>query len=151
MTVRHFEMNPRTSPAKPALRQKAQLMSASEIERTLVRLAYEIVEKNGGVDGLGLSEFVVAACRLPSAWARLLLASRMPMFRSARWISRSIATICLRWGRSQWCRNGRSVFRLKTRILFWSTMFCSRDGRARSHGCAVLAWPSSPGSVMRAD
>jgi pyrimidine operon attenuation protein/uracil phosphoribosyltransferase len=36
------------------LRQKAQLMSASEIERTLVRLAYEIVEKNGGVDGLGL-------------------------------------------------------------------------------------------------
>jgi len=27
-------------------------MSASEIERTLVRLAHEIVEKNGGVDGL---------------------------------------------------------------------------------------------------
>ena len=39
---------------KTALRQKAQLMSASEIERTLVRLAYEIVEKNGGVDALGL-------------------------------------------------------------------------------------------------
>lgn len=34
------------------LRQKAQLMSASEIERTLVRLAHEIVEKNGGVDAL---------------------------------------------------------------------------------------------------
>ena len=29
-------------------------MSASEIERTLVRLAHEIVEKNGGVDGLAL-------------------------------------------------------------------------------------------------
>src|SRR5215813_7133476 len=39
---------------KTGLRQKAQLMSSSEIERTLVRLAYEIVEKNGGVDGLGL-------------------------------------------------------------------------------------------------
>lgn len=39
---------------KTGLRQKAQLMSASEIERTLVRLAYEIVEKNGGVEGLGL-------------------------------------------------------------------------------------------------
>ena len=39
---------------KMGLRQKAQLMSASEIERTLVRLAYEIVEKNGGVQGLGL-------------------------------------------------------------------------------------------------
>jgi len=34
------------------LRQKAQLMSASEIERTLVRLAHEIVEKNGGIDAL---------------------------------------------------------------------------------------------------
>jgi pyrimidine operon attenuation protein/uracil phosphoribosyltransferase len=29
-------------------------MSASEIERTLVRLAHQILEKNGGVDGLGL-------------------------------------------------------------------------------------------------
>jgi pyrimidine operon attenuation protein/uracil phosphoribosyltransferase len=28
-------------------------MSASEVERTLVRLAHEIVEKNGGIDGLG--------------------------------------------------------------------------------------------------
>src|ERR1700684_2035258 len=47
-------MNPQTSTRQTALRQKAQLMSASEIERTLVRLAYEIVEKNGGVAGLGL-------------------------------------------------------------------------------------------------
>jgi len=39
---------------KTALQQKAQLMSASEIERTLVRLAYEIVEKNDGVERLGL-------------------------------------------------------------------------------------------------
>ncbi len=42
-----------TSP-KSGLRQKSQLMSASEIERTLVRLAHEIVEKNGGFEGLGL-------------------------------------------------------------------------------------------------
>ena len=42
-----------TSP-KTGLRQKAQLMSASEIERTLVRLAHEIVEKHGGSEGLGL-------------------------------------------------------------------------------------------------
>jgi pyrimidine operon attenuation protein / uracil phosphoribosyltransferase len=38
----------------PNLREKAQLMSASEIERTLVRLAHEIIEKNNGIDGLGL-------------------------------------------------------------------------------------------------
>jgi pyrimidine operon attenuation protein/uracil phosphoribosyltransferase len=29
-------------------------MSATEIERTLVRLAHEIIEKNNGVEGLGL-------------------------------------------------------------------------------------------------
>ena len=39
---------------KTTLRQKSQLMSASEIERTLVRLAHQILEKNGGIDGLGL-------------------------------------------------------------------------------------------------
>lgn len=39
---------------KPALRQKAQLMSSSEIERTLVRVAHEIVEWNAGTDHLGL-------------------------------------------------------------------------------------------------
>jgi pyrimidine operon attenuation protein/uracil phosphoribosyltransferase len=38
----------------PKLRQKGRLMSASEIERTLVRLAHEIVEKNDGSDNLGL-------------------------------------------------------------------------------------------------
>jgi pyrimidine operon attenuation protein / uracil phosphoribosyltransferase len=36
------------------LREKAQLMSASEMQRTLLRLAHEIVEKNDGVDGVGL-------------------------------------------------------------------------------------------------
>jgi len=38
----------------PNLREKAQLLSGSEIERTLVRLAHEIVEKNNGVANLGL-------------------------------------------------------------------------------------------------
>lgn len=36
------------------LREKAQLMSASEIDRTLLRMAHEIVEKNGGVEALAL-------------------------------------------------------------------------------------------------
>ena len=38
----------------PKLREKGRLMSASEIERTLVRLAHEIIEKNNGADQLGL-------------------------------------------------------------------------------------------------
>src|SRR6266849_2646276 len=47
-------MNPRTLPRPANLREKAQLMSASEIERTLVRLAHEIIEKNDGAADLGL-------------------------------------------------------------------------------------------------
>jgi len=38
----------------PSLRLKGRLMSASEIERTLVRLAHEIVEKSNGSDDLVL-------------------------------------------------------------------------------------------------
>ncbi|HZP03089.1 MAG TPA: bifunctional pyr operon transcriptional regulator/uracil phosphoribosyltransferase PyrR [Terriglobia bacterium] len=36
------------------LREKTQLMSASEIDRTLVRLAHEILERNNGLEGLVL-------------------------------------------------------------------------------------------------
>ena len=43
------------SEKKPVqLREKGRIMSASEIERTLVRLAHEIIEKNNGADNLGL-------------------------------------------------------------------------------------------------
>ena len=47
-------MATKSTTAKSGLRQKAQLMSASEIERTLVRLAHEIVEKNNGAEDLAL-------------------------------------------------------------------------------------------------
>src|SRR3954470_6217320 len=52
-------MSSLAQPRKPArntspLREKSQLMSGSEIERTLVRLAHEIVEKNNGVENLTL-------------------------------------------------------------------------------------------------
>ena len=40
--------------SKSSLRTKGRLMSASEIERTLVRLAHEIVEKSNGSDNLAL-------------------------------------------------------------------------------------------------
>ena len=41
-------------PNQPSLRIKGRLMSASEIERTLVRLAHEIVEKSNGSEDLAL-------------------------------------------------------------------------------------------------
>jgi len=43
-----------TTPKSPKIREKGRLMSASEIERTLVRLAHEIVERNNGSKNLGL-------------------------------------------------------------------------------------------------
>ncbi len=45
---------PISAPSAPRLREKGRLMSASEIERTLVRLAHEIVERNNGGTNLGL-------------------------------------------------------------------------------------------------
>jgi pyrimidine operon attenuation protein/uracil phosphoribosyltransferase len=47
-------MTTKPSIRPPTLREKAQLMSASEIERTLVRLVHEIIEKNNGAADLGL-------------------------------------------------------------------------------------------------
>src|ERR1700730_10443887 len=47
-------MNAR-APGRPnGIIEKAQLLSASEIERTLIRLAHEILEKNNGVGDLAL-------------------------------------------------------------------------------------------------
>ena len=47
-------MDEATEKKQPNLRVKGRLMSASEIERTLVRLAHEIVEKNDGAGNVGL-------------------------------------------------------------------------------------------------
>jgi pyrimidine operon attenuation protein / uracil phosphoribosyltransferase len=47
-------MTETTTGGKPLFREKCRLMSASEIERTLVRLAHEIIEKNNGSQNLGL-------------------------------------------------------------------------------------------------
>ena len=38
--------------SKARVREKSQLMSASEIDRTLLRLAYEIAERHNGAEGL---------------------------------------------------------------------------------------------------
>jgi len=47
-------MPPKPLSRHASLREKTQLMSSSEIERTLVRLAHEIIEKNNGAKDLGL-------------------------------------------------------------------------------------------------
>jgi len=46
--------NSNTKPKVAEVREKSQLMSASEIDRTLVRLANEILERNNGLGGVVL-------------------------------------------------------------------------------------------------
>ena len=46
--------NPDAKPKVAEVREKSQLMSASEIDRTLVRLANEILERNNGLVGVVL-------------------------------------------------------------------------------------------------
>jgi pyrimidine operon attenuation protein / uracil phosphoribosyltransferase len=49
--------NAQAQPAKKqklGVQEKSQLMSAAEIDRTVARLAHEILERNNGVDGLVL-------------------------------------------------------------------------------------------------
>lgn len=54
------------------LREKAQILSASEIDRTLVRLAHEIVEKNNGVENLGLVGIMRRGVPLAHRLAKIL-------------------------------------------------------------------------------
>jgi pyrimidine operon attenuation protein/uracil phosphoribosyltransferase len=62
--------NPAAHPQ--TFREKSQLLSASEIDRTLVRLAHEIVEKNNGVRNLGLVGIMRRGVPLAQRLARLL-------------------------------------------------------------------------------
>ncbi len=51
---REFFMSETPEAKHPVLREKGRLMSASEIDRTLVRLAHQIVEKTNASEGLAL-------------------------------------------------------------------------------------------------
>ncbi len=62
----------KASTQSPNLRQKSQILSGSEIERTLVRLAHEIVEKNDGVANLGLVGIMRRGVPLAQRLAKIL-------------------------------------------------------------------------------
>jgi len=49
-----MENSGNVQPKSAVVRDKAQLMSASEIDRTLMRLAHEILERNNGLEGVVL-------------------------------------------------------------------------------------------------
>jgi len=79
---------------RTSLRQKSQLMSASEVDRTIVRLAYQIVEENGTQD-LGLIGIrrrgVPLAERLSHSIGHIGGQMDGLQFRWARWILLFIA------------------------------------------------------------
>ncbi|HEY0566358.1 MAG TPA: bifunctional pyr operon transcriptional regulator/uracil phosphoribosyltransferase PyrR [Terriglobales bacterium] len=56
------------------LREKARIMSGSEIERTLVRLAHEVVEKNNGAEKLALVGIKRRGVPLAQRLAKLITA-----------------------------------------------------------------------------
>jgi len=60
------------------LREKAQLMSASEMERTLLRLAHEIVEKNGGIEMTAPGTLLISKMLAPET-EKPLTAGRVEM------------------------------------------------------------------------
>ena len=62
----------KVSSHSPNLREKSQLLSGSEIERTLVRLAHEIVEKNNGVANFGLVGIMRRGVPLAHRLAKIL-------------------------------------------------------------------------------
>ena len=65
-------MPTRAATRPPHLREKSQLMSPSEIERTLVRLAHEINERNNGVEDLVLVGIKRRGVPLAQRLAKLL-------------------------------------------------------------------------------
>ena len=65
-------MSDMATASPPRFRVKGRLMSGSEIERTLVRFAHEIVEKNEGTANLGLIGIKRRGVPLAERLARLL-------------------------------------------------------------------------------
>ena len=71
---------------------KAQIMDEAAVERTLVRIAHQIIEKNHGTENLCLIGIKTRGLS-PSVWRKTLKRSRAPASRSENWISRFIGTI----------------------------------------------------------
>ena len=145
-------MTAQTSTRQTALRQKAQLMSASEIERTMVRLAYEIVEKNGGVEGLGLIGIrrrgVPIAERLGKIIARIENAAVPVGTLDITFYRDDLSTLG-----TETCCPGSGDWFLDRGQEHCSSRRCSfhRTHRARSDGCAFFARPTESSTAVCAD
>ena len=94
-----------------ATREKAQLMSASEIDRTLVRLAHEILEKTEDLTKLAFIGIRRRGVPLAQRLAQKIKTSKSSTFPSASSTSISIATISPPFLNSPSTTPPRSIFR----------------------------------------
>ena len=114
-------------------REKAQLMSASEIDRTLVRLAHEILEKTKDLDKLA---FIGIRRRGVPLAQRLVqqdrVARKSRRSRSAFSTSTCTATTSARWTSSRWSAppRFRSPCEGKDIILMDDVLYTGRTIRA---------------------
>jgi len=137
-------MSSRT-PGRPVeIHEKAQLMSASEVERTLIRLAHEILEKNNGIDDLALVGIRRRGVRWRNGWRKSFSASRRSPCWSARSTSPSTATIFPRWtpSPSYAKRNGNS-HRGKSVVLVDDVLYTGRTTRAAMDALFRVGRPSA--------
>lgn len=72
---------------------KAQIMDEAAVERTLVRIAHQIIEKNHGTENLCLIGIKTRGIPLAERLAKNIEKSRASASRSENWISRFIGTI----------------------------------------------------------
>ena len=126
-------------------------MSAAEIDRTLQRLAHQIVEKSGGTRHLALIGIRRRGVPLASASRRPCAASMAWRCPSARWTSRCTATISQRSLRRPCCN--RRIFRFG-----WTPGSgpCGRRALHRTHDPrrherAVRSRPAETRFSVRAD
>ena len=101
------------------LKFKAKIMDEAAIDRTLVRIAHEILEKNDGTDDLCLIGIRTRGVPLARRLAKNI---EKIDGRSASWTSRSTAMICPR-SRTRRYSTGRTFpSPLRARPSCWSTM-----------------------------
>ena len=109
--------------------EKRQLLSAEEINRTLQRLAHEIVEKSGGAKDLALVGIRRRGVPLAQRMAEPMRGFAGRRCRWAHSISHCIATIFRPLVRSQWFNPPTSIS-VDGGIWWLWTMFFTPDGRS---------------------
>ena len=137
---------------KTGLRVKGRLMSASEIERTLVRLAHEIVEKSNGSEDLALVGIKRRGVPLAERLGKLICHHRKAARRYGSPRHSVLSRRSFHGGRSTGGHAGSRRLRcggprhrdLRRRALH-------RPHHPRRARCALRPWPAPPRATGRAN